>query len=43
MKSLKKFLKSPIAIVLIAVILIGVGFSLINMQGSREGTTQEGI
>ena len=43
MKSLKKFLKSPIAIVLIAVILIGVGFSLINMQGSREVTTQEGI
>ncbi|RRJ88184.1 ATP-dependent metallopeptidase FtsH/Yme1/Tma family protein [Gulosibacter macacae] len=43
MKKFQKTLKSPIVIVLLAVILIGVGFSLINMQGTREVTTQEGI
>ena len=43
MKSFTKFLKNPIVIVLIAVTMIGIGFSLINMQGTREVTTQEGI
>ncbi|NLT26699.1 MAG: AAA family ATPase, partial [Microbacteriaceae bacterium] len=43
MKTFTKILKSPIVIVLLAVILIGVGFSLVNSQGIREVTTQEGL
>lgn len=43
MKTLKKLVKSPIVIVLIAVIAIGVGFSLINQQGDTEVTTEQGL
>ena len=43
MKTLKKLLKSPITIVLLAVIVIGIGFSLINQQGNTEVTTQQGL
>jgi cell division protease FtsH len=43
MNTLKKLLKSPITIVLLAVIVIGIGFSLINQQGNTEVTTQQGL
>ncbi|CAG7844311.1 ATP-dependent zinc metalloprotease FtsH [Pseudoclavibacter triregionum] len=43
MKNVLKLFKSPLAIVALAVLLIGVGFSLVNGSGVREVTTQEGI
>ena len=43
MKSFQKILKSPIVIVLLAVTMIALGFSLVNMSGVREVTTQEGL
>ncbi|SJM59628.1 ATP-dependent zinc metalloprotease FtsH [Gulosibacter sp. 10] len=43
MKTFKKILKSPILIVLLALIAIGVGFSFFTSQGTSEVTTQEGL
>ncbi|MGO1544796.1 MAG: ATP-dependent zinc metalloprotease FtsH [Gulosibacter sp.] len=43
MKTFKKIIKSPIFIVLIALIAIGVGFSFFTSQGTSEVTTQEGL
>ena len=43
MKSFQKILKSPVAIVLLAVTMIALGFSLVNLSGTREVTTQEGL
>ncbi|WP_282859490.1 ATP-dependent zinc metalloprotease FtsH [Pseudoclavibacter helvolus] len=43
MKQVTKILKSPIFIVVLAVLVIGLGFSLINGSGTREVTTQQGL
>ncbi|MDJ1370975.1 ATP-dependent zinc metalloprotease FtsH [Gulosibacter molinativorax] len=43
MKTFKKIIKSPIFIVLIALIAIGIGFSFFTAQGTSEVTTQEGL
>ncbi|MBF4550400.1 cell division protein FtsH [Pseudoclavibacter sp. RFBJ3] len=43
MKQVTKIFKSPIFIVVLAVLVIGLGFSLINGSGTREVTTQQGL
>ncbi|MDO5051787.1 MAG: ATP-dependent zinc metalloprotease FtsH [Pseudoclavibacter sp.] len=42
-KYASKLLRTPIVIVLLAVMLIIAGFSIVNGQGVREVTTQEGL
>ncbi|WP_066081637.1 ATP-dependent zinc metalloprotease FtsH [Pseudoclavibacter albus] len=43
MKTFLKILKNPLVIVALAVLVIGIGFSLVNGSGVREVTTQEGV
>ena len=43
MKTIIKLLKNPLIIVALAVLVIGIGFSLITGQGVSRVTTQEGL
>jgi len=43
MKTVLKYLKNPITIVVLAVIVIGIGFSFINGSGTSEVSTQQGL
>ena len=43
MKTIAKLFKNPLVIVALAVLVIGIGFSLINGQGVSQVTTQEGL